>query len=119
MATPRNAFLGRWRITSIAGWDKSDIDLLGPAYIEFVPRNDGDFQFSAVTGQIDYRVSSEADGPIIEWAWVGDDDGSETSGRGWAVREGETLVGTIFMFGGDDFRFEASAAKPRRTSRGG
>ena len=119
MATPRNAFLGRWRITSITGWESSEIDLLGPSYIEFASRNEGEFRFSAVSGQIDYRVSTESDGPLIEWTWVGDDDGSETSGRGWAVREGDTLVGTIFIFGGDDFRFEASPAKPRRTSGGG
>ena len=118
MVSPRKAFLGRWRITSIVGWDKPEIDLLGPAYIEFAPRNDGHFQFSAVTGEVDYRVSTEATGPIIEWAWIGDDDGREVSGRGFAMREGDTLTGTIFMFGGDDFRFEASPAKPRRTSRG-
>jgi len=117
MATARHAFLGRWRITSVKGWEKADIDLLGPAYLEFAPRNQGDFQFSAVTGGIDYRVSTEDDRPIVEWAWVGDDDGSESSGRGWAVLNGEELVGTIFMFGGDEFQFEASR-EPRRTSRG-
>lgn len=119
MATPRDVFIGRWRITSVRGWEESEIDLLGPAYVEFARRNEGDFQFSAVTGQIDYRVSTEDDGPIIEWAWVGDDDGSEVSGRGWAVRKGSKLVGTIFMFAGDEFQFEASLAKPRRASSGG
>ncbi|HEX3578650.1 MAG TPA: hypothetical protein VHY33_08820 [Thermoanaerobaculia bacterium] len=119
MTTPAESFLGRWRISTVEGWEKSDVDLAGPAHIEFARRNDGDFQFSAVTGQIDYRVSLEPDGPFIEWAWVGDDDGTEVSGRGWAHRVGEKLKGTIFVFGGDDFKFEASPLKPRRVSRGG
>ena len=104
---------------SVKGWEKADIDLLGPAYIEFTRRNGGDFQFSAVTGEIDYRVSLEDDGPVIEWAWAGDDDGTETSGRGCAQRDGDKMAGQIFIFGADDFTFEAILLKPRRSSRGG
>lgn len=56
---------------------KSDVNL--PACIECAPRNEGGFQFSVVTGEIDYRVSTEADGSMIERMWAGDDDGSETA----------------------------------------
>lgn len=119
MAAPREAFVGRWRITSVKGWETADVDLLGPAYVEFARRSRGDFQFSAMTGEIDYRISGADDGPTIEWVWTGDDDGTEVSGRGTAVRKGEKLFGTIFVFGGDDFQFEAIAQKPRRSWRGG
>jgi len=115
----RETFIGRWGITSVKGWDTSDIDLLGPAYVEFGRRNDGEFRLSAVTGSIDYRVSLENDGPVIEWCWVGDDDGSETSGRGWARHQGDMLDGQLFVYGADEFQFEAILLKPRRGSRGG
>jgi hypothetical protein len=118
MPTALQAFLGLWRITSIEGWERPEIDLLGPAFVEFAPRKEGGFRFAAVTGEIDYRVSKAGDRPVIEWAWLGDDDGSEASGRGWAIRQDANLVGTIFMFGGDEFHFEASPWKARRTSRG-
>lgn len=119
MSGPRESFIGRWHITSVKGWEQPDIDLLGPAYIEFARRNNGEFQFSAVTGDIDYRVSLKIDGPVIEWSWAGDDDGTETSGRGWARHEGDKIVGQIFVFGGDDFAFQAVLVKPRRTGRSG
>jgi hypothetical protein len=117
VSTPRETFIGRWRITSVKGWETADIDLLGPAYIEFARRGDGDFQFSAITGDIDYRVSVENEGPVIEWSWAGDDDGTESSGRGWARRDGDTIAGQIFEHGADDFRFEAILANPRRRAR--
>ncbi|MEA2164824.1 MAG: hypothetical protein QOK37_2951 [Thermoanaerobaculia bacterium] len=109
--------MGRWRITSIKGWDESDVDLLGPAYIELTARNHGDFRFVALRGEIDYRVSLGQKGPQIDWTWVGDDDGAEVSGRGWAYRDGDTLKGTFFVFLGDDVHFEAALFKPRRASR--
>ena len=114
MTTPREAFIGRWRITSVSGFETSDLDLVGPAYSDLDDRNRGDFQFLAIRGDIDYRVSLEEDGPEIDWTWAGDDDGTEVSGRGWAHRDGDTLKGTIFVFLGDDFRFEAALAKPER-----
>ena len=34
---------GRWRITEMELWDRDAIDLLGPAFMEIGPRNDGNF----------------------------------------------------------------------------
>jgi hypothetical protein len=33
------------------------------------------FQFLALSGDIDYRVSTERDPVLVEWSWLGDDDG--------------------------------------------
>lgn len=117
MTTPRDSHVGRWHITSVEGWEKADIDLLGPASIEFDRRGNGKFQLIAVTGDIDYRLSVKTDGPVIEWSWIGDDDGSEISGRGWAHRQGDRLAGEIFVHRGEEFAFEAMMARPRRTTR--
>ena len=98
----------------MAAWP--ELDLETHAFIEFDSRNGGMFQFAAVSGDIDYRVSTEDDHSIIEWSWLGDDDGEETGGRGWALRAGETLVGRIFLHRGEDSPFVATPAGPRRTA---
>jgi hypothetical protein len=115
MASPRNTFVGRWRIVSMEVWD--ELDLLGPAFIDFDSRNGGMFQFVAVSGDIDYRISTEGDEAIIEWSWLGDDDGEETGGRGWAVRDGDNLIGHFYLHRGDDSAFVATPEGPRRMGR--
>lgn len=106
-------FVGRWRIADLPGWEREDLDLVVPAYIEFDAREGGSFQFCALSGDIDYRVSTEADGEIIEWSWAGDDDGSESSGRGWAHVSKDKLLGCIYIHGGDEFKFTATRARSR------
>jgi hypothetical protein len=98
-------------------WD--ELDLIGPPFIEFDPQNGGTFQFGAVSGDIDYRVSTSGDEVMIEWSWLGDDDGEETGGRGWAVREGDQLVGRFFLHRGDDSAFVATPEDSRRSSHRG
>ena len=71
------------------------------------------FQFAAVTGDIDYRISTGGDEAIIEWSWLGEDDGEQTGGRGWAVRDGDHF----YLHRGDDSAFVASPEGPRRTAR--
>ena len=117
MNSGRAAFVGRWRITSIEDWDQADLDLVVPAFIEFDSRGGGGFQFCALSGDIDYRVSTEADRPLIEWSWLGDDDGTETCGRGWAYRENDLLTGRIFAHGGDEFPFDASPERSNKAVR--
>jgi hypothetical protein len=111
MASGREQFVGRWRIVSMDTWD--GLDLVVPAFIEFDRRNGGAFQFLAVSGDIDYRVSTEHDVIVIEWSWLGDDDGRETGGRGWAVREGDKLVGHFYIHGADDSAFVGTWPAPR------
>jgi hypothetical protein len=115
MASRRDTFVRRWRILSMEAWD--ELDLLGPAFIEFDSRNGGMFQFVAVSGDIDYRVSTDHDEAIIEWSWLGDDDGEETGGRGWARRDGDNLVGHFYLHRGDDSTFVATPEGPRRPAR--
>lgn len=113
MARLRDVFVGRWRIASMEVWD--ELDLLGPAFIEFDSRNGGMFQFVAVSGDIDYRVSTEHDQVMVEWSWLGDDDGEETGGRGWAVRDGDNLMGRFYIHRSDDSAFVATAEGSRPT----
>jgi hypothetical protein len=58
----------------------------------------------AVQGGIDPRFERNR----VGFSWVGDDDGSETNGRGWAeIGEDGKLRGRIYFHRGDDSSFVA------------
>ena len=105
--TPK-AFLGTWRIVETEAWDQDALDLAGPAHITFTADGLGHFQMIAVQGEIDPRF----DGTRVEFSWAGDDDGTESSGRGWAeIGEDGKLRGRIYFHQGDDSGFVAKKKK--------
>jgi hypothetical protein len=82
-----------------------------PAHLTFTPDGFGSFQMIAVQGEIDPRF----EGNRVEFSWVGDDDGSETNGRGWAeIGKDSKLRGRIFFHMGDDSAFVAKKTKRLR-----
>ncbi len=107
MKTPR-PFLGTWRITETEVWDKDALDLVAPAHITFEGDGPAYFQMIAVQGDIDARFESNR----VEFSWVGDDDGSESNGRGWAeIGKDGKLRGRIYFHHGDDSSFLATRKK--------
>ena len=105
MADP---FEGNWRIIEMELWDQEDIDLLGPAYINFdSKKKSGQFRFIAVEGWMDCRFSHKDGSPAVEFSWEGNDELDLAMGRGWAVSEGRVLKGRIFLHQGDDSGFMA------------
>lgn len=113
-ARHKKAFLGRWRIVSMSMWDKEYLDEEVPAFIEFKPKQTGQFQFGYVQGQMDYRAGSRDGKHCVEFSWDGADTGGgdmNISGRGWAVVEGNRLHGRIFIHLGDESDFVARRAK--------
>ena len=105
-STPR--LTGRWRITEMDAWDSDAIDLVQPAFIEFSEDRHGEFGFIVVRGWMDCRPVLRDGQPGVEFSWSGDDEGDETSGRGWAVLvDDETVEGHIFFHLGMDSAFVA------------
>ena len=48
----------------------------------------------------------------VEFSWVGDDDGEQTNGRGWAeIGKDGKLRGRLYFHQGDDSSFVAQRAK--------
>ena len=88
-------------------WDQEFVDLEGPGYFKFKADSFGSFHFGAVEGDIDFRIVGEAPDSRVEFSWEGGDDSDPASGRGWAVLNGETLEGRIFIHRGDDSWFKA------------
>lgn len=108
----RKKFEGNWRITEMEQWDLDDIDLLGPGFFRFDEEQSGEFQFIAVRGWLDCRYGERDGQPLVEFTWQGDDEGTEASGRGWAViDQGGSLTGRIFFHQGDDSSFAATSTK--------
>ena len=95
-------FKGRWRITESAVWDRAALDMIEPAYIVFAGKS-GEFAMIAVRGYLDCRYH----GDRVEFSWVGDDDGTQASGRGWAEIKGDDMNGMLFFHDGDETMFTA------------
>jgi hypothetical protein len=103
-----NPFVGRWRITEMELWDREDLDLVGPAFVEFDREGMGEFRFIAVEGCLDCRFSDRGGMPAVEFSWEGQDDGEDSLGRGWAILREGTLEGRWLFHRGDDSWFRAT-----------
>lgn len=107
----RAGLVGTWRITGMDGWDIEDVELLGPASIEFGRDKTGSFRFIAVEGWLDCRFDSTDGQPIVEFTFDGYDEGDRVSGRGWArLAEDGSLYGHIYIHVGEDSGFRAIRA---------
>jgi len=104
-----NKYLGRWRIIEMELWDKDFIDLVGQGHITFKPKNQGSLQFGAVDCDLDCRLEKFGDVEVMNFSFVGEDEGDTIWGRGWAViGRGNRLMGRIYFYQGDDSGFVAS-----------
>jgi hypothetical protein len=111
MARRTNLFRGEWRIVSTDVRD--DLDVLGPAHLTFGRGRTGELQLMVITASIDYRLVTRDGSSIAEFSWAGDDDGSPISGRGWARRTADGLVGRLFIHEGDEAEFVAKRVAKR------
>ncbi|AYA23413.1 hypothetical protein C6369_001870 [Rhodococcus rhodochrous] len=103
---------GRWRIVEMELWDQDAIDLIEPGFIEFAGDGTGQFGFIAVRGSMDCRTTERNGNLAVEFSWVGDDEGDEVSGRGWAaLLQDATLEGHLFIHMGDDSGFRTDPAR--------
>lgn len=95
--TPKNDFIGTWRIIEMDGWDSDTLDLAGPATLTISRGREGTMTFSAVELWIDYRIGTRDGLPAIEFSFQGYDDDMDVCGRVWAVLEGSRLRGRLFF----------------------
>lgn len=49
--------------------------------------------------------------PCVEFSRDGNDESSAAEGRGWAMLDGNEIMGMIFFHEGDDSEFKAEKAK--------
>ena len=107
MSKRKTQIVGQWRITSMTEWDQDFVDAEVPGYIEFTKDGLGEFQFGYVRCGIDWRTTERDGQQAVEFSFDGMDEMTPTSGRGWAVLNGNTLDGMIFFHQGDESGFSA------------
>jgi hypothetical protein len=106
---------GRWRIVETDLWDEDSIDLLEPAYIEFGAGRLGSMVVGALQAGVDYRIGQRDGISILEFSWIGDDDGHPASGRGWAQLEPDDAIRVkLFIHQGDDVVMSGIRTPPSR-----
>ena len=94
---------GKWRIVELPGYEADYRDMMGPAFIDFGPRN-GAFAFGCVTG----AFAGGADSDAVQFHWDGNDEMDEACGDGWAELQPDgSLTGEISFHNGDDITFIA------------
>jgi hypothetical protein len=99
-------------------WDAEAVDLMGPAFIEFGPRDDGRFRFIAVEGCMDCRSGQREGRPCVEFSWEGHDEEDPASGRGWAALEPDGILrGHLYLHLADDSGFRAVRAEHEGAAR--
>ncbi len=107
---PKSPIAGRWNIGSMSQWDLAYDDKDLEPFIEFGPKDIGEFQFGYVRGQMDCQTTERDGKPAVEFSWEGDDEGDPVFGRGWSVLDGDDLHGTIFFHFGEESDFSAKRA---------
>jgi len=113
----RQPFAGEWRIVQMELWDRDYLDLEGPARIVFESDRLGAFQFGAVRGWIDYRLSNDGGSLKADFSWEGSNDSDRACGRGWAAIADDRLVGRLYVHNGDDSGFIAERQSPSSAGR--
>lgn len=101
-------YVGRWRITEMELWEKETIEEEGPGFIEFGKDGLGRFHFGLVDGDLDYRIETVAETELLQFSFLGTDEMTEVSGRGWVRLSGEELEGRLVFHQGDSSGFKAS-----------
>jgi hypothetical protein len=102
------AFLGRWRIVDLMGWDDEEDTDGGPSNLTLKADFEGSFSMGAVRGDIDATYDHDDGEPLMEFCWQGFDEFGTASGRGWAVLVGPArLVGEVYIFKGGRAEFAA------------
>ena len=102
-----NPIVGRWRITWMDQWDQDFVDEEVEGFFEFRPKGNGEFQFGYVHGELDYRETFREGKACVEFTWDGNDEMDPAQGRGWAVIDGDEIMGEIFFHQGDESEFKA------------
>ena len=101
---------GRWNIVTMTEWDEEFLHEEVQAFIEFSPKDTGEFHFGYVRGQLDCRATEKDGKPSVEFTWEGFDEMDPESGYGWAAFEADRLTGVLAFDDGDESGFTAERA---------
>ena len=75
-ATLDGLLIGKWRIVEADLWDRSYLDLMGPAHITFDDQGGGEVAFGCLNAGLDCEYARR----IIFFTWQGADEMDEVDG---------------------------------------
>ena len=113
----RKDFIGQWRIIEMDTWDRDVLDDPAPAMLTIEKDGMGTISFISVEAWIDYRIVTRDGLPAVEFSFQGNDAGDLSTGRAWAVLEGDRLRGRFFFHMGDDSSLVAERVQERQSRR--
>jgi hypothetical protein len=117
MPLQNSMIVGARRIDSMELWDRDYLDLEVPAHITFDRDRLGSFQFGAVRGWIDYRLTEIGDVMRVDFSWEGFNDSDPSCGRAWATVTAGRLEGRFYLHNGDESAFTATRIAPKTRGR--
>jgi hypothetical protein len=108
-----SALVGHWRIVEMDNVDRAALDLVETAFIALGPDGSGEFAVIAIHGWLDCRTTEHQGRTVVEFSWLGDDEGELANGRGRiTLLDDHTLDGVLFIHGGDESTFRATRLSP-------
>lgn len=113
----RKAHVGTWRLTDMSAWDRDFIDLVTPGHILLKSDGTGTLTFGAIQAEIDSRIENFGSTGRLSFSFVGWDEGTDISGRGWAEISGNNMTGWICFHMGDETTFKAHRRGPEARRR--
>jgi len=75
----------------------------------FEKRGEGDLHFGCFDASLDWRYDDSLD--HVDFNFVGSDEGTEVSGRGWAKMEGKQMIGQALFHQGEESGFKAKKGR--------
>jgi hypothetical protein len=102
-----NQLLGKWKLVEVDDWEEEEIDEFEPAMLDIRKGGKGSFNFIASHAVLDWKMDDPKNIGRIDFSFMGDDDGTEVFGRGWAEFDGGEVTGEISYFQGDRYQFRA------------
>jgi hypothetical protein len=100
-------YAGTRKNTEMDQWDMDYIDMESPGCIVIDKTGQGNIHFGAVEVRIDCRTEPSGAGDRLGFSFEGNDECDPVSGRGWAMVDGEEMIGHIFFHLGDESGFKA------------
>ena len=64
---PKSPIEGRWGIVSMTEWDEEFLHEETQAFVEFGSRGGGEFHFSLVRGELEYRATRKNGNPAVDF----------------------------------------------------
>ena len=109
MKAPANCrLIGRWRIVEADLWDRTHLDLCGPAALTITPQG-GEIAFGALEAGLEVEYARDS----IGLRWLGSDEGDQVEGEGSAELLDDKTIDIEFSYDNGD---EALLKAKRMTS---